>query len=205
MASPHGADAPFPRTALRLVLPDIALALESETGLFSHRAIDAGTHVLLRYGPKPPDRGDVLDLGCGYGPIALVLALRAPDARVWAVDVDERALELTEQNVRRAGLPNIVVCTPRAVPDPVRFNAIYSNPPIRIGKRALRSLLLHWLARLEPGGRASLVIKRAAGADSLARWLSERQLPTTTAVAKRGYRVLDVRPSSECNSASDVG
>ncbi len=185
-------DAPFQRRVVRLSLPDLDLELQTEAGLFSHRSIDAGTEVLLRHAPPPPDRGNLLDLGCGYGPVALVLGVRAPRARVWAVDVDDRALEITDANVRRAGLANIVACTPRSVPPDLTFSAIYSNPPTRIGKLAVRSLLSHWLARLESTGNAYLVLKKEAGAEAVARWLSQAGFPTTRMVRRRGYHLLHI-------------
>jgi 16S rRNA (guanine1207-N2)-methyltransferase len=189
---PSGADAPFPRTPLRLSLPDLVIDLDSEVGLFSHRSIDVGTEVLLRYAPPPPNGRELLDLGCGYGAIALALAIRAPRSRVWAIDVDERAVDLTEENGRRAGLPNIIACTPRQVPPELRFRAIYSNPPIRIGKMALRSLLAHWLGRLDDDGTAYLVVKRNAGADGLSSWLNEAGFPTSRSTTKRDYVILRV-------------
>src|ERR671936_2066254 len=86
-----------PRT-VRLRLPDLELELESDRGVFGARGIDLGTEVLLREAPAPPASGDLLDLGCGYGPIAITLARRAPGAQVWAVDVNERAVELARAN-----------------------------------------------------------------------------------------------------------
>ena len=186
-------DAPFPETVVRLSLPDLVLDLATEPGLFSHRRVDPGTRLLLEEAPLPPSHGELLDLGCGYGPIALALASRAPRARVWAIDVDDRALQATERNARRAGLANIVTRTPRLVPDDVRFRAIYSNPPTRIGRAALVLLLIHWLARVERGA-GYLVIKKDAGADSIARALETSGFRATRVVARRGYRVVQVVP-----------
>jgi 16S rRNA (guanine1207-N2)-methyltransferase len=185
-------DAPFPETLVRLSLPDHVLDLTTESGLFSHRKIDTGTQILLEDAPRPPSGEELLDLGCGYGPIALALALRSPKARVWAVDVDDRALQATERNARRADITNVVTSTPRAVPDGISFSAIYSNPPTRIGKAALLSLLTYWLARLEPGACGYLAIKKDAGADSITRSLNEAGFVAKRFVARRGYRVLQV-------------
>jgi len=142
----------------------------------------------------PPSTGDLLDLGCGYGPIAIALAARAPNARVWAVDVNERALALTIANAEAAGLSNVRAVTPEAVPQRVRFAAIYTNPPVRIGKTALHELLSSWMARLEPAGAAWLVVQRHLGSDSLARWLDEHGHTVSRFASERGYRVLEVRP-----------
>ena len=186
-------DAQFPEALVRLTLPDLVLDVTTEPGLFSHRRIDTGTQILLEDAPRPPSRGELLDLGCGYGPIALALARRSPEARVWAVDVDDRALQATEKNARRAAIANVVITTPRAVPHRLSFTAIYANPPTRIGKAALLSLLTYWLARLEHDACGYLVIKKNAGADSITRSLNDAGFRAQRVVAKRGYRVVEVR------------
>ena len=176
---------------VRLRLPDVQLDLVADSGVFSGRQLDPGTRLLLRHAPVPRVGGDLLDLGCGYGPIALTLATRNSDVTVWAVDVNERALDLVTRNATAAGLGNVTARKPEQVPDAVRFAGIYSNPPIRIGKPALHQLLLRWLRRLLPGGTAWLVVQRNLGSDSLARWLSEQGYPTERIHAERGYRLLE--------------
>lgn len=185
-------DAPFPEALVRLTLPDLVLDLATEPGLFSHRRIDTGTQILLEDAPRPPSGGELLDLGCGYGPVALALARRSPKARVWALDVDDRALQATERNAQRASITNVVVSTPRAVPAHLSFSAIYSNPPTRIGKAALLSLLTYWLARLKPRASGYLVIKKDAGADSVTRSLNDAGFLAEKIIARRGYRVVEV-------------
>ncbi len=134
-----------------MVLPDVYLELATDAGVFSPGRLDPGTRLLLEESPVPPASGDLLDLGCGYGPVACVLAKRSPGAAVWAVDVNERALELCARNARAAGLENVHCVTPGDASLPERFAAIWSNPPVRIGKDALHALLGQWLARLGPG------------------------------------------------------
>ena len=196
-----------PRPGLvHVVTPDLYLELETDSGVFSPTRLDAGTRLLLETAPQPPAKGDgeggkerpvggggdLLDLGCGYGPLALVLAARSPGARVRAVDVNSRALELCARNAERAGLRNVRCVGPGDPSLPGTFDLIWSNPPIRIGKAALHELLSAWLGRLAPGGTAYLVVQRNLGSDSLQHWLTESGWPAERIAARGGYRVLRV-------------
>jgi 16S rRNA (guanine1207-N2)-methyltransferase len=180
-----------------VILPDVYLELATDAGVFSPGRLDPGTRLLLEEAPMPPARGNVLDLGCGYGPVACVLAARSPGAAVWAVDVNERALELCARNARTAGLANVRCLPPGDSSLPDRFAAIWSNPPVRIGKEALHALLSGWLGRLEPAGHAYLVVGRNLGADSLHRWLAGQGWPVTRLAARSGYRLLQVDYQAE--------
>lgn len=193
-------DTPSERRLVRLQLHDLDVDLWSDRGVFSGDRVDSGSLALLEEAPAPP-AGDVLDLGCGYGPIAVAIARRAPGARVWAVDVNERAVALTRENAYLCGCVNVHAAPPAEVPPEVRFAAIYSNPPVRIGKEPLHALLLEWLQRLAPDGHAYLVVQRHLGADSLAAWLDGRGFEVTRLASKRGYRVLDVTPSGSASSS----
>lgn len=184
------------RRAVTLHLPDLTLTLMTDRGVFSHGAVDAGSKLLLLRVPAPPDRGDLLDLGCGAGAIALTMAHRAPHARVWAVDVNERALALCRENAERNGIRNVTACQPDDVPLEIRFRALWSNPPIRIGKAALHSLLSTWLDRLSDDGVAHLVVQRHLGADSLGRWLTSEGWVVERVAAAQGYRVLRITPGA---------
>ncbi|MEV4541820.1 class I SAM-dependent methyltransferase [Micromonospora echinaurantiaca] len=169
--------------------------LTSAGGVFSADRLDPGTAVLLRKAdlPAPGTTGDLLDLGCGFGPITCVLADTAPAATVWAVDVNERARALTAANAARTGAADRVrVTAPDAVPDSVTFAQLWSNPPIRIGKDELHRLLLRWLPRLAPDGVAWLVVARHLGGDSLHRWLVEQGWQVERRASQKGYRVLRV-------------
>ena len=180
-----------PRT-VHLHVGELALELKADRGVFGSRGVDLGTLVLLREAPPPPSEGEILDLGSGYGPIAIALARQAPRARVWAVDVNERAIELTKANAEGAAVANVTASAPDEVPDDVRFDAIYSNPPVRVGKAALHELLVRWLRRLRPEGRAYLVVQRNLGADSLATWLRAQGYQVERLKSKKGYRILQV-------------
>jgi 16S rRNA (guanine1207-N2)-methyltransferase len=198
--------APSRPATVRLDLPDRSFTLGTDRGVFSARQIDPGTKVLLLEAPPPPNTGELLDLGCGYGPIALTLAARAPAATVWAVDVNERARALTAANAEAAGLPNVRVAAPDDVPDDLRFAAVWSNPPVRIGKRALHELLTRWLARLDDHGHALLVVQKHLGSDSLHRWLEGEGWRVTRRASRMAYRVLDVtRPSLDVDERTSSG
>jgi 16S rRNA (guanine1207-N2)-methyltransferase len=184
-------------------LPDTSFELRTDRGVFSHGRLDAGTATLLRRAPAPPARGDLLDLGCGAGPIALTMARRAPAAAVWAIDVNERARALCAANATANGIGNVFVRAPDEVPADVRFGAIWSNPPIRIGKDALHELLANWLGRLTDEGRALLVVQKNLGSDSLQRWLIDQGWPTTRLASARGYRLLDVHPGNDSDECWD--
>jgi 16S rRNA G1207 methylase RsmC len=179
---------------VHLHVGELAIELQADRGVFGSRAVDLGTLVLLKEAPPPPSHGDILDLGSGYGPIAIALARQAPQARIWAVDVNERALELTRANAFSAAVTNVTAHPPADIPDDLQFEAIYSNPPVRIGKAGLHELLLTWLRRLRPGGSAYLVVQRNLGADSLAAWLGSEGFQVQRLKAKKGYRVLEVKP-----------
>jgi 16S rRNA (guanine1207-N2)-methyltransferase len=184
------------RRQVDLVLPDVSLRLATDRGVFSAAAVDPGTKRLLLDGPPLPEgASDLLDLGCGYGPIALTLAKRAPHATVWAVDVNRRALALCAENAEANGVRNVRAVEPRDVPGDVRFGAILSNPPIRIGKQSLHELLVHWLERLAPDGFAVLVVQHHLGSDSLARWMDANGWPTRRLSSRAGYRLLLVTRS----------
>jgi 16S rRNA (guanine1207-N2)-methyltransferase len=192
---------PAPDSALRLRQISVQLGgevreLTTANSVFSPEHIDTGTQVLLANAPTPPPGGDFLDLGCGWGPISLHLALAAPRATIWAVDVNERALDLVRLNAEKLGLTNVTAVLPEQVPAHISFRTIWSNPPIRVGKSELHNLLHTWLPRLEPDSDAWLVVQRNLGSDSLQRWLDDDLPPefTTSRYAiSKGFRVLHVK------------
>ncbi len=167
-------------------------------GVFSPAHLDDGTQVLLDAVPEPPAAGTFLDIGCGWGPIALTMAVESPGAVVWAVDVNERALELTRLNAERMGAGNVRVARPEDVPAEVQFDLIWSNPPIRIGKAELHALMHTWLPRVAVGGEVWMVVQKNLGADSLQQWVAA-EFPgcqiERVAVGK-GFRVLRYRPAA---------
>lgn len=196
---------------IRVTLAGRDLEVTTAGGVFSPDHVDAGTAVLLSNTPPPPAGGNFLDLGCGWGPIALSLALDAPHATIWAVDVNERALDLVRRNAADLGLDNVNAVLPDDVPGDVMFRTIRSNPPIRVGKNELHGLLERWIPRLDERADAWLVVQRNLGSDSLQRWLAatlDRRFSVYRAATARGFRVLKVRrhgsPASEPIALPDL-
>jgi 16S rRNA (guanine1207-N2)-methyltransferase len=182
---------------VEVLLADLAFTMRTDSGVFAHGKVDMGTQLLLSQEVPLPGEGNLLDLGCGAGVIALTLAQRAPSSRVWAVDINARARELCARNAATLNCENITVCSPEEVPQDVRFDGIWSNPPIRIGKSELHSLLDRWLWRILPDGEIWLVVSKHLGSDSLQRWLTERGAITERVTSKAGYRILKARVPAE--------
>jgi 16S rRNA G1207 methylase RsmC len=172
--------------------------VETGSGVFSPEHVDQGTQVLMNECAELPASGTFLDIGCGWGPLALAMALASPEATVWAVDINERSRNLTAANATRLGLGNVVVAAPDDVPADLRFDVIWSNPPIRVGKVALHEILNTWLTRLSTEGSASLVVAKHLGAPSLLIWLRDQfgaQRIVERIAQSRGFHVINVGPS----------
>jgi 16S rRNA (guanine1207-N2)-methyltransferase len=181
---------------IRVQLAGRDVEVTTAGGVFSPDHVDSGTAVLLANTPPPPPGGNLLDLGCGWGPIALTLALQSPHATIWAVDVNERALDLLRRNAQSLGVDNVNAVLPDDVPDDVVFRTIRSNPPIRVGKNELHGLLERWIPRLDQRSDAWLVVQRNLGSDSLQRWLAamfDDGYSVHRTATGRGFRVLKVR------------
>lgn len=191
-AKPHSS---AEQRSMRVTLQGRTIPVVTAPGIFSPSRLDTGTEVLLGALPALPPSGAILDLGCGWGPLALSAAFNSPRAEIWAVDVNERALELTAKNAKVNSLSNIHAALPEEVPDELMFSAIVSNPPIRVGKEHLHNILRHWLPRLKAGADAWLVVQKNLGSDSLQRWL-EFTLGSDYRVLRfatsKGFRVLRV-------------
>lgn len=190
-------DTPERRRSLTLTLAGREVTVQTANGIFSPDGLDKGTAAMLRTVPAPPAAGRFLDVGSGWGPLALTLGLRSPQAEVTAVEVNDRAARLCRDNAAALGLEHITVCRPEQVPEDYRFDLIWSNPPIRIGKDALHGLLLQWLPRLAPDGQAYLVVQKNLGADSLLPWiqraLQERhpgEFSASRHATEKGFRIL---------------
>lgn len=182
------------RRLIRVTLAGEDVHIETAPGVFSPGRVDLGTSVLLRSVPPPPETGDLLDLGCGWGPLTFTMAKLSPGATVWAIDVNERALDLVRRNAAHLGLANIRTALPDEVPEDLSFDALWSNPPIRVGKSVLHEMMRAWLPRIAPGAEGHLVVQRNLGSDSLASWIGS-QIPGVVVSrlgSAKGFRVLRV-------------
>ncbi|MBO0595033.1 methyltransferase [Nesterenkonia sp. E16_7] len=197
-ASPEG---PFTRRSMSVTLGGSEVSVSTAGGIFSPDGVDKGTAVLLKHAPDPAAQGHLLDIGCGWGPLALTLAMRSPEATVWAVDVNERSRILCAENAAALGLSNLRVLAPEEVPQDIEFDTIWSNPPIRVGKEVLHGILEHWLPRLSSGGEAWLVVQKNLGADSLLSWISTMlagvagEFRSGRAETAKGFRLLRITRS----------
>lgn len=192
-----------PTGEMRLRDIEVILAGETRTvstagGVFSPEHLDRGTEILLATlrdieADGIGDAGPILDIGCGWGPIALDAALANPETPVWAVDVNERSRELTAANAARLGLTNVHVAAPEDVPADLKFAQIRSNPPIRVGKEVLHEILTAWLPRLVSGGSAYLVVAKHLGADSLQKWIatSFEDLSVERIARSKGFHIIE--------------
>ncbi|WP_462417252.1 class I SAM-dependent methyltransferase [Kytococcus sp. Marseille-QA3725] len=192
-AAPASADE---RREIEVELAGRTHRLVTAGGVFSPEHLDHATALLLESSPVQdvlaPGSADapvLLDVGCGWGPVALSLALQCPGAVVWAVEVNERAADLARENARRLGVladapggAGVTVCLPEEVPADVRFDGLWSNPPIRVGKEVLHQILAIWLPRLRPEGVAHLVVGKNLGAPSLQRWIAELDTATLSSL-----------------------
>ena len=187
--------APLRKTPHTLTLRGHTVTVQSASGTFSPGHLDTGTAVLLKYAPPLPQTGTFLDLGCGWVPLALAMALESPEATVWGTDVNERALEVSTENAGNLGLTHLRFAQPHEVPSELRWDVIWSNPPIRVGKKELHALLAVWLPRLFPAGEAWLVVAKKLGSDSLQEWIDQGGAGDFVASrheTSRGFRVIRV-------------
>lgn len=176
---------------VRWELPDMVVNLWTDRGVFSRRRVDRGTDLLARTMELPAE-GEILDLGAGYGPLAIVAARRAPATRVTLVEVNQRAAELARQNLALNQVSNAEVLMGEAtkVLGERRFAAIVTNPPLRAGKRVVLRLLSEAATRLEPSGALWLVARTKQGAKTLARDLTAWFGQVEVVAKQGGFRVI---------------
>lgn len=172
----------------------------SDAGVFSGRRVDPGSRLLIE-GVDLPERGDILDLGCGYGVLGIVCAACAPGARVTMVDINRRAVELARENAALNGVADrvdVLESDGFSALAGRRFDLIVTNPPFRQGK----ALVSRWLTEarhyLNAGGRLALVVRTRQGALSWRRRLEDWYGHCREVDKGGGYRVYEVtKPGPE--------
>lgn len=168
------------------------LSFTTDAGVFSKAAIDEGSQLLAETFKAPSIDGDFLEIGCGYGPVALAIASDFPERIIHMVDVNERALALSETNAQRNNISNVRIYESNGV-DQVEVNnfaAIITNPPIRAGKQTVFSFYEGACEKLAVGGELWVVIQKKQGAPSTMEHLKKLFGNVETIAKKKGYFIL---------------
>lgn len=156
----------------------------TDAGTFSRDGLDFGTRALID--ALPPLFGNVLDLGCGWGAMGLILAAKYPQAQFSLTDINERAAALAEKNRLDNAIANARVLTGDGFSNiSGKFDFILTNPPIRAGKSVIYALFKDAFRFLAPGGKFYLVIRKQQGAKSAIAYL-ETVFPSVAMVEKSG-------------------
>lgn len=147
------------------------LSFTTDAGVFSKGHVDPGTLLLAR--SLPADlAGRALDLGCGWGALSVLTLCRFPQLELVMSDINRRALDLAQQNVQANGMRAQAVHSDGLQAVEGMFDAVLTNPPIRAGKQVIYAMFADSRARLNPGGRLILVIRKQQGAPSAQKYLS---------------------------------
>lgn len=188
----------FKLHSVQVELAGERVSVVTSSGIFSPAGIDKGTAILLAEAPEPQGPR-VLDIGTGWGPLTLTLAKKLPGAEVIGVEVNSRSAELTRMNAEKLSLANVQVFAPDDVDPALRFNTIWSNPPIRVSKDVLHGILRQWIPRLAPDGHAYLVVQKNLGSDSLQKWLAQDlqesypgEFEVSRYATSKGFRLIQV-------------
>jgi len=168
----------------------VTVEFEVVPGLFSYKEVDEGTKLLVEYA-EIPQEGAVLDLGCGYGAIGIVLAKANPKLRVYMVDINPEAVRLAERNAKRNGVSERVVVLRSNLYEAVRdltFDAIYSNPPLAAGMDTVEKIVTEAPNHLKPGGSLQIVVRK--GSEYISKLMEKVFGNVETLASKKGYKVL---------------
>ena len=165
------------------------LSFATDTGVFSKGELDTGTRLLLD--ALPELSGSVLDAGCGWGPIGIAVAKHFPQTAVTMLDVNRRALALTERNAQTNGVAvRVVESDGLAAVQGERFDWVLTNPPIRAGKAVIYRMFADAAKLLNDGGSLILVIRKQQGAASCTDYLKTLFARVEVLDRSAGFRVL---------------
>lgn len=172
------------------------LRLTTDSGVFSRGELDAGTRILLAALPQAIS-GCILDLGCGWGPVGISVALENPESRVTFSDINLRALELAKQNAGKYGVQGDFIHSDGFAAIDGVFDAVITNPPIRAGKQTIYQMFADSAAHLLPGGSLYLVIRKQQGAPSAQKYLATLFPQVDILDKSGGYWVFRCRKKEE--------
>ncbi|MEM4553065.1 MAG: methyltransferase [Ignisphaera sp.] len=168
----------------------VSIELEVVPGLFSYKHIDEGTRLLIEYA-EIPEKGVVLDLGCGYGVIGITLAKINPNLEIYMVDINKDAVEITKRNILRNKLDsNRIKVLHGNLYEPVKhlkFNAIYTNPPFSAGMNIIEKIINESVNHLQERGTLQIVARK--GAEKVHKLLIETFGTAEKLASKKGYKV----------------
>lgn len=166
----------------------------TDSGVFSKNRVDVGSEVLMEAADKAdfPD-GNILDVGCGYGPIGLYLASAFPNREIEMVDINERALDLAKENAKLNDISNVEIYKSSIFEQvkETKYAAIISNPPIRAGKKVVHQILEESYDHLTTGGILQIVIQKKQGAPSAKKKMKEVFGNVERVALEKGYWVLE--------------
>ena len=168
-------------------------SFQSDAGVFSKDGLDDGTRLLLETIAKTDLGTNILDLGCGVGPIGLILAHTDPSRHVVLADVNDRALECAKKNAVNLGFSDQVELVHSDVYNNLTtssFSTIVTNPPIRAGKKVTYAMYAGAISHLNEGGQLILVIRKQQGASSCQEYLKTIFKEVEVVKSKKGYRIL---------------
>jgi 16S rRNA (guanine1207-N2)-methyltransferase len=176
--------------SLQVALRGRTFTFVTDAGVFSKGGIDFGSRLLIET-MDIAEQDEVLDVGCGYGPIGLAAATIASRGRVTMVDINERAVELARANASRNGITNVEIVRGDLF-EPLggrTFTKILSNPPIRAGKAVVHRLFEQAYDHLAEGGQLWIVIQKKQGAPSALAKLESLYASVREADKDKGYRI----------------
>ncbi len=167
------------------------ISLVSDNGVFSKDKIDEGSFAFLKVIVPLRLSGKILDLGCGYGPIGLTVALTSPEARVNLADINTRALALCEKNAELLGLSQRVTVLQSDIYSNIEgtYHSILVNPPIRAGKIVTYTMYEGALSHLIDGGSLFIVIRKNQGAPSASKYIESLFGNITLLKRDKGYYI----------------
>lgn len=165
---------------------------KTDSGVFSRGEVDFGSRLLAETFVIPEVDGDVLDAGCGYGPIGLSIATSFPERKIQMIDLNERALALSAQNAINNEITNVEIYSSDAFSNVSEdeFSAILTNPPIRAGKKTVFNFYNGAFSKLRVGGELWVVIQKKQGSSSTAQHLEELFGNVEMIAKKKGYHIL---------------